>query len=143
MSFCSAQNNNERIDELKKKSASFNMEIFGGDFGDLFKSPFKHPPVYPEKGKHPRVMISSHNRDTIKNNMTKQQNKSAYDSYLKYTEKEMTGEYSGNTFELLTHIEAKAFRYLMTGEALYGYQAIYNVKNAILTGHFFFCVLKI
>ena len=133
MSFCSAQNNNERIDELKKKSASFNMEIFGGDFGDLFKSPFKHPPVYPEKGKHPRVMISSHNRDTIKNNMTKPQNKSAYDSYLKYTEKEMTGEYSGSTFELLTHIEAKAFRYLMTGEALYGYQAIYNVKNAILT----------
>jgi heparin/heparan-sulfate lyase len=45
----------------------------------------------------------------------------------------MSGEYSGSTFELLTRIEAKAFRYLLTGEELYGYQAIYNIRNAILT----------
>ncbi len=123
----------ELIDEMKKKTMSFDDAVFGGEIGDIFTSPFAHPPVYPTKGKHPRVMISSHNIDTIKNNLTKPQNKSAYESYVSYTEKEMTGEYSGSTFELLTHIEAKAFRYLMTGEELYGYQAIYNIKNAILT----------
>ena len=124
---------NERLLDAKTKAASFDRAVFGEDFGDLFKSPFAPPPVYPEKGTHPRVMVSSHNIDKIKANLKKPQNKSAYDLYLKYTEREMTGEYSGSTFELLTHIEAKAFRYLLTGEALYGYQAIYNIKNAILT----------
>ena len=124
---------NELIEAIKEKSASFDDDIFGCNIDDIFTSPFAHPPVYPLKGKHPRVMISSHNIDTVKGNLEKPQNKSAYESYLRYTEKEMTGEYAGSTFELLTHIEAKAFRYLMTGEELYGYQAIYNVKNAILT----------
>ena len=121
------------IEGLKDMSASFSMEIFGEPLGDLFKSPFAPPPVYPTKGKHPRVMVSSHNIDTIRENLTKPQNTSAYKSYLEYTEYAMSGEYSGSTFELLTRIEAKAFRYLMTGEELYGLQAIYNLKNAILT----------
>ena len=124
---------NKQIEAVKQKNVSFDNSAFGDDIGDIFASPFAHPPVYPKKGKHPRVMVSSHNIDTVKANFTKPQNKSAYESYLRYTEKEMTGEYSGSTFELLTHIEAKAFRYLMTGEELYGYQAIYNIKNAILT----------
>ena len=123
----------EQIEALMKKCVSFDDAVFGEDFGALFTSPFTPPPVYPTRGKHPRVMVSSHNIDRIKANLTKPQNASAYASYLRYTEKEMTGEYSGSTFELLTHIEAKAFRYLMTGEELYGYQAIYNIKNAILT----------
>ena len=124
---------NEEISKIKEKASAFNDTVFGGDIDGIFTSPFHHPPVYPKKGKHPRVMVSSHNIDTIKASFTKPQNKSAYESYLSYTEKEMTGEYAGSTFELLTHIEAKAFRYLMTGEELYGYQAIYNIKNAILT----------
>ena len=124
---------NEEISKIKEKASAFNDTVFGGDIDGIFTSPFHHPPVYPKKGKHPRVMVSSHNIDTIKANFIKPQNKSAYESYLSYTEKEMTGEYAGSTFELLTHIEAKAFRYLMTGEELYGYQAIYNIKNAILT----------
>lgn len=115
-------------------NASLDDSVFG-DYQTLetFASPFPHPPVYPTKGKHPRVMVSSHNIDRIRENLEKPQNASAYRSYLEYYKKEMTGEYSGNTFELLTRIEAKAFRYLMTGEELYGYQAIYNIKNAILT----------
>ena len=133
MSSCSQKTYSERLADAQAKAASFDGAIFGEDFGDIFKSPFAPPPVYPTKGKHPRVMVSSHNLDTVKANLTKPQNKSAYDSYLAYTDREMTGEYAGSTFELLTHIEAKAFRYLITGEALYGYQAIYNVKNAILT----------
>ena len=124
---------NEQIEAIKQKNASFDNAVFGEEIGDIFTSPFKHPPVYPKRGKHPRVMVSSHNIDKIRNNLGKPQNKAAYESYLSYTECEMTGEYSGSTFELLTRIEAKAFRYLMTGEELYGYQAIYNVKNGILT----------
>ena len=97
-------------EEMKNKAMSFDDAVFGGEIGDIFTSTFAHPPVYPTKGKHPRVMVSSHNVDTIKSNFSKPQNKSAYESYVSYTEKEMTGEYSGSTFELLTHIEAKAFR---------------------------------
>ena len=126
-------NLNKQIEDIKAKISLFAPDIFGEPIGDLFASPFAHPPVYPTKGKHPRVMISSHNIDKIKANLEKPQNASAYNSYLEYYKKEMTGEYSGSTFELLTRIEAKAFRYLLTGEELYGYQAIYNIRNAILT----------
>ena len=119
---------------LKEKNMSFSDSVFG-DLTALesFKSPFSPPPVYPKRGKHPRVMVSSHNVDRIRSNLNKPQNDAAYRAYLEYSEKQMSGEYSGSTFELLTRIEAKAFRYLMTGEELYGYQAIYNIKNAILT----------
>ena len=122
---------NEVNTELK--SIKFDDSVFGGSIDNIFTSDYKSPPVYPIKQKHPRVMVSSHNIEKIRNNLTKPQNKSAYESYLSYTECEMTGEYSGSTFKLLTRIEAKAFRYLMTKEERYGYEAIYNIKNAILT----------
>ena len=124
----------EKIEKVKQANSSLSDSLFGDcSVLERFVSPFAPPPVYPEVGKHPRVMVSSYNIDRIKSNLEKPQNDSAYRSYLEYYRKEMTGEYDGNTFELLTRIEAKAFRYLMTGEELYGYQAIYNIKNAILT----------
>ena len=130
----SASLNLSSIEGIKELNNSFDTSVFGGyETLNTFVSHFPHPPVYPTKDKHPRVMVSSHNIDKIRQNLEKPQNDSAYRSYLEYYKKEMTGEYSGNTFELLTRIEAKAFRYLMTGEELYGYQAIYNIKNAILT----------
>lgn len=124
----------QTVELVKRANTLFDDSIFG-DYTVLerFKSPFAPPPVYPTKGMHPRVMISPYNIDKIKSNLAKPQNDSAYKAYLEYYKKNMTGEYGGNTFELLTRIEAKAFRYLMTGEELYGYQAIYNIKNAILT----------
>ena len=130
----SATINLNDLENIKKLNASFDDAVFG-DYRTLqtFASPFPHPPVYPTAGKHPRVMVSSLNIEKIKSNLEKPQNASAYRSYLEYCKKEMSGEYDGNTFELLTRIEAKAFRYLMTGEELYGHQAIYNIKNAILT----------
>ena len=124
---------NEQIETIKHKKASFDSAVFGGPIEDIFKSSYASPPVYPTKNEHPRVMVSSHNIDKIKANLKKPQNASAYKSYLDYYKKDMTGEYDGNTFELLTRIEAKAFHYLITGDEFYGYQAIYNIKNAILT----------
>ena len=121
------------ITSLKGLIASFDDSVFGEPIGDLFTSPFAPPPVYPTKGMHPRVIVNAGDIERIKPRLAKPQNKSAYESYLSYTERRMTGEYEGSTFELLTRIEAKAFRYLLTGEELYGYQAIYNIRNAILT----------
>ena len=121
------------VESLKGLIASFDDSVFGEPIGDLFASPFAPPPVYPTKGMHPRVIVNAGDLERIKPRLAKPQNKSAYESYLSYTECLMTGEYAGSTFELLTRIEAKAFRYLLTGEELYGYQAIYNIRNAILT----------
>ena len=123
----------ENLSKLREKIASFKSEDFGESFGDIFKSPFPHPPVYPKAGMHPRVMVHKGELDRIRKNLSKPQNRSAYESYLRFSEQEMTGEYTGNTFELLTRIEAKAFRYLITGDEKYGLEAIYNIKNAILT----------
>ena len=94
------------INEVKTelKSIKFDDSVFGGSIDNIFTSNYKSPPVYPIEQKHPRVMVSSHNIEKIRNNLTKPQNKSAYESYLSYTECEMTGEYSGSTFKLLTRI---------------------------------------
>jgi len=127
----------EKIEYYKNLAANFNTEDFGGS-AKLFRPGYDSPPVYPPQGQHPRVMVSSYNIDALRDNLRADQNASAYAYYLKYSAEDMTGEYvyeAGKypAYALMNHIEAKAYRYLMTGDELYGYQAIYNIKNAILT----------
>ena len=115
--------------DAKTKASDFNTSDFG-DTAMKFDSPYKSPDVYPTKGEHPRVMVSSHNIDEIRDNLTKKQNTSAYKWYLSMSNASIPERYSN--IERDTRIEAKAFRYLMTGEEKYGYEAIYYIKDMIL-----------
>ena len=133
----SVDKDTEKIEYYRKKAASFKDSVFGLKVRE-FPQDYAAPAVYPTAGQHPRVMVSSeYNLGKIRNNLTAEDNWNAYSKYLLFSNKEIIGGYNGGgyatLFDLLNRIEAKAFRYLMTGEELYGYQAIYNIKNAILT----------
>ncbi len=129
--------NAEKVEYFRKKASNFKTAAFGSAVSE-FSSPYDAPFVYPVKGQHPRVMISSsYNLEEIRDNLTADSNKGAAYKYMSLSNKVITGGYKGGgysvVFELLNAIESKAFRYLVTGDMQYGYQAIYNIKNAILT----------
>ncbi len=130
------------IEEYKKKIASFNTLDFGKYNSVMFTSAdtYRKPTVYPDES-HPRVLFTENSRETVKNNITAAENETLYKKYIALSDAfcdgrfapvtgNMTHNYDG---DVIAKIEAKAFRYAMTGEEIYGYQAIYAIKNAMLT----------
>lgn len=123
----------------KKKAAGFRTADFGGL--KSFTSPFKTPSVLPVKGEHPRVMVNKSTLPGLKKALSAAENENAVYQFTYLAEKKVTtgafgsrGSETSNTDRtILCAIEAKAYKYLLTGEKVYGYQAIYALKNAILT----------
>ena len=123
----------------KKKAEGFKTSDFGGL--KSFTSPFKAPSVVPTKGQHPRVMVNESTLPKLKKALSASQNENAVYQFTYLAEKKVTtGAFSSRGSEtsnadrtILCAIEAKAYKYLLTGEKVYGYQAIYALKNAILT----------
>ncbi len=121
----------ELIEYFRSEAANFKAS----DFGETAKmsSEYASPSVYPVKGQHPRVYVNSDMLEAVRANLDAPQNASARKEYLQSSEKGISGKFKDDVFGLLSCIEAKAFRYLLTGEKQYGYMAIYAIKNAILT----------
>lgn len=123
----------------KKKAEGFKTSDFGGL--KSFTSPFKAPSVVPTKGQHPRVMVNESTLPKLKKALSASQNENVVYQFTYLAEKKVTtGAFSSRGSEtsnadrtILCAIEAKAYKYLLTGEKVYGYQAIYALKNAILT----------
>ncbi len=126
----------------KQLAASFNTADFGTYTSSEFtsKNTYDAPTFYPGES-HPRILFTENTIDTVRENLTASQNSSAYRKYLTLSSapcdgkfKSLTGTMSENyDAGMAGQIEAKAFRYAMTGEKIYGYEAIYASKNAILT----------
>ena len=111
------------------------------DFGKVttLVSIYEEPPVYPGEA-HPRILVTPETIDTVRANLTHPENAAAYEKYLENSDMETTGALAapGNgehnySTSILSAIEAKAFRYLMTGDELYGYQAVLAIKNFLTT----------
>ena len=113
------------------------------DFGKRTKFPteaYADPAYYPSES-HPRILFTENSIGTVRANLTAPENKAAYDRYIKVSEQYTYGVLTPNKdntthnmdYNVMAIIEAKAFRYAMTGEELYGYQAIYSIKNVLLT----------
>ena len=132
----------QTIEQYKSQAASFKTADFGEYSSDEIssKNTFRAPKVYPGKA-HPRILFTSNSIDKIKANFGAEENKKAYDRYIALSDTPCDGRFKPVTetmshnmdYNVTAYIEAKAFRYAMTGEMLYGYQAIYAIKNAILT----------
>ena len=130
------------IEQYKSQVASFNTADFGEYSATAFTSEnvYSAPKVYPEKA-HPRILFTPNSIEKVKANLSAEENKKAYDRYMALSDtpcdgrfKPVTGTMTHNIdYNVMAYIESKAFRYAMTGEAIYGYQAIYAAKNAILT----------
>ncbi|MBR3806316.1 MAG: hypothetical protein IKJ13_05730 [Clostridia bacterium] len=143
----------QMILQYKNKIASFKTEAFGEYTSASFTSVNKYdkPTVYPEAENHPRILFTDKKSsksgkstlDSVRENLTADQNSAAYKTYIALSDNPWDGQfrtltgnetyksnYSGDKAAIL---EAKAFRYVMTGDKIYGYEAIYAAKNAILT----------
>ncbi len=132
----------ELIDELKKQISAFNLADFGGinDLELLENAPYAEPPVYPTEGAHPRILITPETVDEIRANLTHPENQRAYDRYLSYSERKTDGKLptpeagkNNVDLDLLAVIETKAFRYALTGDEVYGLEAILAMKNYLRT----------
>jgi len=129
----------EELERYRKLAVSFPSDDFGKR-QEFPKDRYSDPLVYPEKS-HPRVLFTANSIEKIRANLTAEENKAAYNRYISLSEQFITGIFPkladrtthNMDYNIMASIEAKAFRYAMTGEELYGYQAIYAIKNALLT----------
>ena len=151
----------EKVSALKAELASFSDEIFGE--AELMPTDaYPVPPFDISKVSHPRLFINADMIPTLRELLAKDSAPDEYSGmrelFWKYADEEgVTGEfvevgepilyrhgtryapdgdyYLRNKFdrELLAKVEAKALAYLVTGDELYGYEAIRACKNLMLT----------
>ncbi len=134
-------------DEL---AAEHYRELLAGfdiaDFGEYHPSEFTskntyRAPSFHPGASHPRVMFTAESVGSVRDNLEATQNSAAYKKYIALSKLPCDGKFKTRTenmaenysADITSIIEAKAFRYAMTGEKAYGYEAIYASKNAILT----------
>ena len=120
------------------------MERQPTDFGKVVRLPEKvypSPEVYPEKNAHPRLMFTRKSLETVRKNLSVEENQPAFRQYLAFSEEPATGVLETLTtrdrhnmdYRVLAAIEAKAFRYALTGDAAYAREALAAIKNYIRT----------
>lgn len=125
---------------------------------DQAKAGYKTPSVTPTVGQHPRLLFTQDDIPALKALLksAKDENhelNSAYKAFIARVEADVDGilepivykspestkqddnmRYNSNfSAHTLATIQAKAFWYVVTGEKLYGYQAIYAMKNYLKT----------
>jgi len=131
----------EYTEMYKQKAAAFDSGLFGGYNPDKFPAGrYAAPPVYPQAS-HPRILFTPNTIGEVRKNLTAEENEKAYTRYMDLSDTDNSGMFltpvdstSHNmNYDVTAILEAKAFRYAMTGEKYYGYQAIYGIKNALTT----------
>ncbi len=130
--------------DYKNMINSFNS----ADFGDYDPKEFiegnlyRKPKIYPGCD-HPRILFTKNSIDKVRENIKSEQSAAAYKKYIELSDTEWDGKFmpvmedwsykSNFADKKVGIIEAKAFRYAMTGDKKYGYEAIVGAKNMILT----------
>ena len=121
------------IKELKELLSSYKDEDFG-KMMEIEKSSYIPPEVPPKA--HPRLYLSEKRIKEINDNLFADENKYAYEMYMKLSDMECDGFVYDHTSDAsLSHfriidsdihtiIQAKAFRYALTKEEKYGYEAV-------------------
>lgn len=137
----------QRIEELKVLISEFEYAEFGDATStSMAGSSYGKPSVYPNSGEHPRVNVSAYMIPKILEYMKTDEAKytvaqfwemanSEYDGILPAATDHTSGRIGLHNMDEagLGKIEAKAFAYLLTGNELYAYEAIYAMKNFLTT----------
>lgn len=131
------------IAELKNLIVSFEDEAFG----EPMEAPTveKMPTLLPPAGKHPRIGFTKERLPEILKDVEIGDNKYAYAEVMRLSEIDCDGivrDFENHDLcnnarivngEFHNIILSKAFRYAAMGDEQYGYEAIYALKNYILT----------
>ncbi len=144
----------EMINDLISKNNTFTQEQFGGEPGHMDTTRYDSPILYPAEGEHPRLFITEDKIDDVLEVMADPAFESIVDQFWKEVEKEgcvdgfpivnysdpknyYSNEYGEDWYRyderIISALQNKAFAYLITGNELYGYEAIVGAKNMILT----------
>lgn len=133
---------------LLSEKDSFTQEMFGGEPKRMNNSPFPPPPFSHPRGVHPRVYVKRDKLDEIKKILDDPQYAHLKERFFLeadredvdghricdgFYEEEMKGEKYRYNYKITASLEAKALAYLLTGNKIYGYEAIIGAKNIILT----------
>lgn len=136
------------IEELKNLISAFELSQFGSITLEtsMPESPYGKPSLYPTVGEHPRLTVTADMIPAINEFLNSPEGKYLNDKLYDLVNEtytgilppaaEVTSGRSGfhNVDEAgLMKIEAKAFAYLLTGNEVYGYEAIYAIKNYLTT----------
>ena len=144
---------NKRLEtELKKKIAAFAPSDFGGetvteDLAAAAGKTYPAPPVFPKKGRHPRVLFHAGNIAGIREAERDPKNAAAVSRFrqaiehptegdLGEAERKKTGTYHNFDDSVLREIQSLALDYAANGVRLSGYHAIYAIKNVLKTMDF-------
>ncbi len=132
----------EAIAGFEKLIANFETAYFGEYKSSLFTDAdiYDAPTVYPGES-HPRIYFTENSIDTVRKNLSAPENATIYKRYELLANSSCDGVFehfegtSGYAFkeDIIRIIEAKAFAYAMTGKEIYGYEAIYAIKNAMIS----------
>ncbi len=136
-----------RIKELIAINSAFTQSDFGGAFQEMQTDRYADPTYYPAPNQHPRLFFTADKIDDIYDNlMNNPELKTLKETFWGYANAEnFTGifpaEYKNGVeyhFDatILAQMEAKALAYILTGDEIYGYEAIIGAKNAMLTLHY-------
>ena len=128
----------ERIQQLKDIINSFQDSDFGQPLS--VQNPEHIPEITPPKGVHPRLYLTKKRLEEIRAGLHAEENKYAYEKFIWLSEsncdgvvtdfesEESVSHYRVHDTNILTCIHAKAFRYALTGDTLYGYAAVAALK---------------
>ena len=126
----------EKIAAIKDALDDYRLADYGRI--TVFESPYEAPTVVPTEGAHPRLFFTADDIPAIKAALASAQNATAYQAFIALSETETDGnladiEGDNADAQILSVIRAKALRYALYGEELYGYQALLAAKHYLLT----------
>ena len=134
----------ERLIYIKAENARFNNADFGESPALLDTDRYNDPLEALTVGEHPRVMVNADMIPGIKAALENPEYAEIAKSFWELADaRDLTGIFkekthsTGETYrydeKTIACIEAKAFAYLLTGRSVYGYEAIYAIKNAMMS----------
>ena len=137
---------NAQVSALQSKVADFKTADFGGtnittNLSAAAGKTYDATPVKP-KAQHPRVMFNASEVAAVRETIHEKNNSAAIKLFLKALENPTTGKLptssAHNNFssDVIDQIQALALDYQMTGNKISGYEAIYALKNHLITMDF-------
>ena len=126
---------------IKAKAASFQTSAFGSgsvraDLGGSYAA----TPVKPTEGQHPRVLFNANDIAGIKTELYSVRSRAAASLFRKAVTNPTDGKLSSVaqnfSFETMSRIQSLALDYVLTGNEISGYSAIYAIKNVLTTQNY-------
>ncbi|MBR5044515.1 MAG: heparinase II/III family protein [Clostridia bacterium] len=127
-----------KVATIKTKAASFENSAFGsGSIRSDLGGSYAATPAKPTEGQHPRVLFNGNDIAGIRTELYDARSRAAASLFRKTVAKPTDGKLPNQSQNfsdpVMNGIQALALDYVLTGNEISGYSAIYAIKNALTT----------